>query len=664
MLDVVHHGWRYGGSCMLVYVCMRAGLRACEGSLSAQKYFSSLLPGHLLPARGLENNKTSTAGRQSAFALRRLAATQQNNEPINAKLRRSNKKVKKKTKKEIIMMPIVGGEHSPLLRYTFHCYICASWRTESEESELAKKDDNSGLCGIAGFEGGAGIGEESAREGPPAGGWGKLATVREAVVVCSSVDAGVTLWDASSGALLSHLRSCAAPRNALCPVGPHFIAASQSLKPSSSSSGGAIFFWAWHKNQVAFKSYPVEPIVPLACTGEGTYLAGGGLSGRIYLWEVASGKLLRVWSGHYKAVSCLVFSDDDSLLISGADDGLVNVWPLFRVLDIAEEAQGETQITSLYGWSDHTLPVTGLLAGSGGPSAIVVSCSLDHTCKIWSLALGTLLRSIVFPTALNAVILDPGEYALYAGGTDGRIFITALNFGVPTASGILADGLLGTDAALIGHTRAVTALAFSMDGVSLVSGSEDCTARLWDTVSRQVLRTFTHSKGPISSLLVVPRPPLMQHGGISDHQHGARSMNRRMPLLPVAPLSKYVVSEAVSKDPNPWEGPLVVLPSSFCTDQEDADGYSYSFAAMERQIKELEQRGSTAAMQMELERLRSELRRALNNGQQWQQLHQELYCFCVDELMGGNKEEGEEKEGEKEKEKEKEKGKGRGKVAR
>lgn len=71
--------------------------------------------------------------------------------------------------------------------------------------------------------------------------------------------------------------------------------------------------------------------------------------------------------------------------------------------------------------------------------------------QIWSLALGTLLRSIVFPTALNAVVLDPGEYALYAGGSDGRIFITALNFGVPTASGILTDGLLGTDSALIGH---------------------------------------------------------------------------------------------------------------------------------------------------------------------------------------------------------------------
>uniref|UniRef100_A0A7I4BJZ3 Uncharacterized protein n=1 Tax=Physcomitrium patens TaxID=3218 RepID=A0A7I4BJZ3_PHYPA len=105
----------------------------------------------------------------------------------------------------------------------------------------------------------------------------------------------------------------------------------------------------------------------------------------------------------------------------------------------------------MYGWSDHTLLVTGLLAGSGDSSVIVVSCSLEHTCKIWSLALGTLLRSVIFSTALNAVTLDPGEYGLYAGGADGRIFITASNFGVPITSGILTDGVLGTDTALIGH---------------------------------------------------------------------------------------------------------------------------------------------------------------------------------------------------------------------
>lgn len=54
------------------------------------------------------------------------------------------------------------------------------------------------------------------------------------------------------------------------------------------------------------------------------------------------------------------------------------------------------------------------------------------------------------------------------------------------------------------NSRAVTSLAFSMDGVSLVSGSEDCTARLWDTASRQVLRTFTHNKGGFLGHVLLP----------------------------------------------------------------------------------------------------------------------------------------------------------------
>lgn len=64
-------------------------------------------------------------------------------------------------------------------------------------------------------------------------------------------------------------------------------------------------------------------------------------------------------------------------------------------------------------------------------------------------------------------------------------------------------------------------------------------------------------------------------------------MNRRTPMIPVAPLSKYVASDSVSHEPNSWEGPLVVLPSSYPED-EDFEGHSYSYAAMERQIQELE----------------------------------------------------------------------------
>ena len=55
-----------------------------------------------------------------------------------------------------------------------------------------------------------------------------------------------------------------------------------------------------------------------------------GYASNICFAQVSTGRLLRVWSAHYKPVTCLVFSEDESLLISGADDGFVNVWPLLR----------------------------------------------------------------------------------------------------------------------------------------------------------------------------------------------------------------------------------------------------------------------------------------------------------------------------------------------
>ena len=45
-------------------------------------------------------------------------------------------------------------------------------------------------------------------------------------------------------------------------------------------------------------------------------------------FQVATGRLLKKWRAHYRAVTCLVFTEDDSLLVSGSEDGSVRVWPL------------------------------------------------------------------------------------------------------------------------------------------------------------------------------------------------------------------------------------------------------------------------------------------------------------------------------------------------
>lgn len=48
------------------------------------------------------------------------------------------------------------------------------------------------------------------------------------------------------------------------------------------------------------------------------------------------------------------------------------------------------------------------------------------TFQIWSLSEGKLLQSITFPSEVDAIAMDRGEYAFYAGGRDGKIYIAAL----------------------------------------------------------------------------------------------------------------------------------------------------------------------------------------------------------------------------------------------
>lgn len=46
--------------------------------------------------------------------------------------------------------------------------------------------------------------------------------------------------------------------------------------------------------------------------------------------QVATGKLLKHWRAHLRAITCLVFSDDDSIVVSGAENGDVRVWSLYE----------------------------------------------------------------------------------------------------------------------------------------------------------------------------------------------------------------------------------------------------------------------------------------------------------------------------------------------
>ncbi|EEE67006.1 hypothetical protein OsJ_23925 [Oryza sativa Japonica Group] len=271
------------------------------------------------------------------------------------------------------------------------------------------------------------------------------------------------------------------------------------------------------KPQVAVKSFPVEPIRALIADPEGSYLIGGGISGDIFFWEVASGELLVQWHAHYRAVRCLALYD--FLLISGSEDGSIKVWDLLTMLD--EQSRLEAKTQHIYSFNQHALPVTDVACCHG---AIAVSSSEDHTCKIWSLSEGRMLRSISFPSITDSVALDPRSHIFYAGGRDGKIYVTAMGIDVTSPSS--DDSTI--NGALDDHSKAVTSLASSTDGLILISGSEDGNVRVWDTRTQQVIRKFKHSQGPVTNvLLVTPKrvnlPPLQSLRKVCSANGGSES---------------------------------------------------------------------------------------------------------------------------------------------
>eukprot|EP00887_Chlorella_sp_A99_P003431 scaffold7.g3431.t1 len=412
------------------------------------------------------------------------------------------------------------------------------------------------------------------------------------LLVASSTEGNITAWDLATGTALTSYKANACPPNALARLGRDYLLAAQLAK-------GLVHAWAWHKDHVHQRSFAPEPLAALAASPGGVFVAGGGASGAVHVWESSSGRLLKSWPAHYKAVSCLAFSDDGSVLLTGGQDTLVNAWLLAEVLDASAGQAlqvGGALLQPLHSWSDHTLPVTALVVGAGGVGAIVASASLDRSVKVRSLGDGLLLRSFALPTALQSLALDPGEHALYAGTSTGTIYeLDLIGWGdrggvAPAAApGPPAAGAAalppGVAAAMVGHVRGVTCVALTGDAVQLVSGGEDGSVRIWDLRSRQQVRVLANpAKGPVTGLLVLDRPPFMQASGdaaaralvLDACSHGpchpvggahlasasaAGASGRKGPRRPqpLAPLAKFANAPGALK---PWEGGLVVIDGS------------------------------------------------------------------------------------------------------
>uniref|UniRef100_A0A8C7M7X9 WD repeat domain 18 n=1 Tax=Oncorhynchus kisutch TaxID=8019 RepID=A0A8C7M7X9_ONCKI len=252
---------------------------------------------------------------------------------------------------------------------------------------------------------------------------------------------------------------------------------------------GKNFINVWEiqrKDQLQQKIVCPGIVTCLTASPNGLYLVAG-IADAIYLWEVSSGNLLAILSRHYQDLTCLRFSDDSSHFISGGKDNLALVWSLASVVQLDPSHTPEPR----HVLSRHSLPITDIHCGLMGPQARVATASLDQTVKLWELSSGEMLLSVLFDVGIMSVTLDPCEYYLFCGGSDGGIFQVSL-----CSQSLSRDKTFQSDnegnQVFKGHRNLVTCVSVSMDGTLLLSGSHDETIRLWDIQSKQSVRSINH----------------------------------------------------------------------------------------------------------------------------------------------------------------------------
>lgn len=246
-------------------------------------------------------------------------------------------------------------------------------------------------------------------------------------------------------------------------------------------------------------------------TEEGTYLLGGSVSGRLYVWSLHSGLLLSVKQPHYQALTHIACHS--GFVATASKDSRVVVQTVVSLL-VTSNGKPFSILT------EHTLPVTSLLFNRGFNNDLkLYTSSLDSTVRCFSLSMdkASLVTTFVAPGPVTALAADPAFRSLYLGLDSGAIRILPLYTTNPKTHVIEAVGGLGKIVTLkedvdlldtiTSHSEAhkgtpviITQLQVSFDGTMLVSGDSLGSVFVVDISTKQVARKLKELNGPISNL--------------------------------------------------------------------------------------------------------------------------------------------------------------------
>lgn len=275
--------------------------------------------------------------------------------------------------------------------------------------------------------------------------------------------------------------------------GVYDLAFSHDGRRLVAASGAAQYVWLWDATSGELLSLEHgADSNAVAFSSNGRWLASGGWSGSILLWDLSKFAQFFRATEHSKAldwtdkrncaptkpitvgkdngrilhsrtplgdIKSVAFSHDYSKLAVAGEGGRVLIW------DVTDEVSANDPIAL-----PHTHEALGVAISSSG---LVATVGSDGSVKLWDMLSRNPTETHVALSGhigdVSAVAFSPDGRRLATAGADGKIRLWDLKAQDTTASCVLLEG----------HKEAILRIAFSPDGRWLATNSQDGNVRLW-----------------------------------------------------------------------------------------------------------------------------------------------------------------------------------------
>lgn len=285
-------------------------------------------------------------------------------------------------------------------------------------------------------------------------------------IVSASKDKTLKIWDSATGKerlnLVGHtdwVRCCA-----VAPQGDLIV---------SGSEDGTLAIWdvATGKRRRTVSS---GQITSCALGPQGDFIVAASLADkRLRVWEVATGTIRHILSGHADQVECCAVSPQGNLIVSASKDKTLKIW---------EVATGKERLIP----SGHAAGVESCAVGPQGD--FIVSASIDKTLGVWETATPTMRHVLSgHVDRVNCCAVSPQGDFIVSASSDKTLKL----WDVATRKERLT---------FTGHEDSVTSCAVSSKGTFIASGSDDTTIRVWNAQTGEERLTLESETDGISNI--------------------------------------------------------------------------------------------------------------------------------------------------------------------